>query len=217
MTIEFPEPYRLADKAMSALNKRIVTLFNRAKRSFMLDAFDELSVFRGMEALYKALNRENEDKFRELYAARYKEMYLYLKRSWPEEDEVDDLAEIFLANLLTEPNEITRYAYDSEVLRKRDRAIEAINSAPNKSDKDYEFAKAMRFWSQQTGFYIDIIADEAALQAMKNCGVKKVRWCTQEDEKVCQECKDRNGKIYNIDEVPEKEHPRCRCWLEPVK
>lgn len=215
--MDLPAPYRLADKAIATLNKRTILLFNRTKRSLLLSHFDELSVYSQMESLYKALNRENEEKFRDLCATRYREMYLYLKHSWPKDDEVDDLVEIYLANLLAEPNEITRYAYDSEVLRKRDRAIEAINSAPTQAEKDYEFEKAMRYWSQQTGFYIDIIADDAALQAMKDCGVKKVRWHTQGDEKVCDECKDRNGKIYDIDKVPPKEHPRCRCWLEPIK
>lgn len=214
--MEFPKPYRLADKALSALNKRFIILFNRTKRTLLLDNFDELSVHRSMEALYKALNRECEAKFRELYCARYRELVLYLKHSWPEDDEVEELAEIYLANLLTEPNELTRYAYDSEVLRKRDRAIEGINSAPTKSDKDYEFEKALRYWSQQTGFYIDIIADDAAIQAMKDSGVKKVRWHTQEDERVCQDCEDHKGKIYDIDDVPPKEHLRCRCWLEPI-
>lgn len=214
--MEMPKPYRLADKALSALNKRTILLFNRAKHSLQISGFDELSVYSQLEVLYKSLNRENEEKFRDLYATRYREMYLYLKKSWPDDDEVDDLAEIYLALLLTEPNEITRYAYDAEVLRKRDRAIEAINSAPSKPEKDYELEKAMRFWSQQTGFYIDIIADEAALQAMKDCGVKKVRWHTQEDNKVCDDCEPRNNRVYDIDKVPPKEHPRCRCWLEPI-
>lgn len=215
--MEFPKPYRLADKTIAALNKKIAARFGRTKRSLLLDNFDELSVYRGMESLYKGLNSDNETAFRELYAARYKELYLYLKHSWPGEDELDDLVEIYLANLLTDPNPVTHYAYDSEVLRKRDRAIEAVNSVPTKSEKDYEFEKAMRYWSQQTGFYIDIIADEAALQSMKDCGVKKVRWHTQEDKKVCDECKERNNKVYDIDAVPEKDHPRCRCWLSPVQ
>lgn len=214
--MDLPRPYRLADKAISFLFRKTASMFSRTKRSFQLSGFDELAVYRGMESLYKSLNQENEDAFRSLYESRYKEMYMYLKRSWPDEDEVDEMAEIYLANLLTEPNEVTRYAYDSEVLRKRDRATESINSAPTRAEKDYEMEKAMRYWSQQTGFYIDIIADEAALQSMKDCGVKRVRWNTQSDERVCDDCKARNGKVYDIDKVPAKEHPRCRCWLEPV-
>lgn len=158
---------------------------------------------------------DNEEAFQELCASRYREMYLYLTRSWPDGKKLDDLVEAYLAGVLTEPNERTHYAYDAESLRKRDRAVEAINSEPQKSKKDLEFEKAMRYWSQQTGFYIDIVADEMALKAMKDCGVLKVMWKTQEDEKVCEDCHELDGQIFDIDDVPPK-HLRCRCWLKPV-
>ena len=214
-SVALPEPYRLADKTLAALNKKIVLRFNRAKRALLHDGFDELTVFRSFEDLYKGLIQDNDDAFRGLCADRYREMYLYLKRSWPDRERLDDLVEMYLANLLTEPNGRTHYAYDSESLRKRDRAVEAINSETQKSKKDLEFEKAMRYWSQQTGFYIDIIADEMAVKAMKDCGVKRVRWRTQTDDKVCNDCHDRDGVVYDIDEVPDK-HLRCRCWLEPI-
>lgn len=191
---------------------------------------------RGMDALYKGLNADNEEFFQDLWCARYLEMFLYLKGKKPDGDTLEEMAEIWLAfadrgtkrsdldkaaevaldDLLTEPNAVTHYAYETEALRKRDRATEAVNAVPARSDKNYELQKAMRYWSQQTGFYIDIIADEAALQAMKDAGVKKVRWITQHDEKVCNECDPLDQKVFDIDHVPEKPHPRCRCWLEPV-
>lgn len=213
---KFPKPYRLADRAISQLNRQTVLRFDRARQTLMLDKFDELSVFRTMDSLYKSLKNDNERKFRELYCARYRELFLFLKRSWPDDDAVDDLVEIYLAKLLTEPNSLTHYAYDAECLRKRDRAVEAVNAVQNASDKDEEFQKAMRYWSRQTGFYVDIIADAAALQAMKDCGVQKVMWHTQKDEKVCDDCEPLDGKIFDINHVPEKQHLHCRCWLEPV-
>lgn len=214
---KFPAPYRLADRAISQLNRKAMLRFDRARGLLMADSFDELNVYRTMESVYRGLRRDNEERFRELYAARYREIYLYLKRSWPGDDTVDELAELYLAHLLTEPNALTRYAYDAESLRKRDRAVEAINSVPTKSEKDEEFRKALRYWSRQTGFYIDMIADDAAIQSMKDCGVKKVRWHTQADEKVCEACRELNGRIFDIDHVPEKEHLHCRCWLEPIR
>lgn len=216
MKMDFPAPYKLADKAISFLNKRTVLRFSRVSRAFQHDNFDELSVYRNCEELYAALMEDNEVQFRELCVKRYQEIFLYLKRSWPDRDDLDDLVEMYLANLLTTPNEQTHYAYDAECLRKRDRAVESVNAAPTKSEKDLQFEKAMRYWSQQTGFYIDIIADDMALKAMKDCGVKEVIWHTQGDGRVCDECKDRDGETYSIDKVPPKPHLRCRCWLEPV-
>lgn len=214
--MQLPEPYKLADKVLAALNKRIVLLFSRKKRSLLFDGFDELAVYQGMTAMYEVLIRENDTYFRELCAGRYREMYLYLRGEEPDRDDIDDLVDMYLAGLLTKPNDLTHYAYDAESLRKRDRAIEAVNAADKRNDKDLQFDRAMRYWSQQTGFYIDIIADDMALKAMKDCGVEKVRWRILNDGRVCDDCHDLNGNVYDIDNVPPKPHLRCRCWLEPI-
>ena len=81
-----------------------------------------------------------------------------------------------LTSLLGEVNPLTGYRYETEAIRKRDRAKEAILSSPTKAQKQIQMEKALRYWSAQTGFYVDIIADEAATRAMKDAGVQKVRW-----------------------------------------
>ena len=57
------------------------------------------------------------------------------------------------------------------------------------------------------------IVDEATIRAYKEQGVTKVKWKTMRDNKVCAECEERDGKIFDINELPEK-HYNCRCWLE---
>ena len=74
----------------------------------------------------------------------------------------------------------------------------------------------MSLWSQQTAQYADIVTDAAVIQAFVDAGISKVRWITQEDEKVCKTCRERNGKVYPITELPEKPHWRCRCYFEAV-
>ena len=118
--------------------------------------------------------------------------------------------------LLSNPNPITGYSYENEIPRKRERCEEAVNAASGKSKKQTELDKALRFWSQMTGQYADNVNDDANITALKEANVKYVRWNTQEDERVCGACDDRNGKIYRIDRVPDKPHWRCRCWLSPV-
>lgn len=214
--MDFPKPYRLADRSARALNRKIAHRFDRTLNLLRHGSFDELNVFRHFEELYRNLGRDSEEAFRALYRSRYQEMYMYLKQSWPDEDELDELVEIYLSNLLTEPHPLTHYAFDSETLRKRDRAVEAVNSETAKNDKEFEFERAMRYWSQQNGFYLDIVSDDAALEAMKNCGVKKVRWMAEPDDKTCKTCDSLHGKVFDIDRVPEKPHINCRCWLVPV-
>ena len=61
------------------------------------------------------------------------------------------------------------------------------------------------------------ITDAAQLQQYREDGVQKVRWVSQEDARRCKTCKERHGKIYDVDNVPPKPHIGCRCLLEPVE
>lgn len=240
--MSFPEPYRLADRAILNLNRVTVRLFDRAKRRAGQLKFDELNVYRTVTELYDDLMETDRRQFLSLWAARYREVLGALNGTdavrenpstalWRSpspasmggladtsltEDSVDEMAELYITELLSKPNPLTKYAWETEALRKRDRAIEGILSADGRGNKNLEFDRAMRYWSQQTGFYIDIVSDEAALQAMKDGGVKKVRWITSGDERVCENCKDLNGTVFDIDHVPDKPHVRCRCWLVPA-
>lgn len=130
-------------------------------------------------------------------------------------DAIEELAEMHLAGLLDEPNPVTHYTYATEVLRKRDRAKESILAVPTKAQKQLEIDKALRIFMQQTRFYTDLTSDDATLTALKDNGVKKVRWHTQHDGKVCGDCDDRDGVVYDIDKVPVK-HCNCRCFVTRV-
>lgn len=115
----------------------------------------------------------------------------------------------WLNEVLNSYDPVTLYIYLNEVERKRDRAAEGINAAKNKST---EFKKALSYWHRQTAQYADIITDNARLKSFKDTGVKRVRWNTQEDEKVCGECEPLDGKVFDIDKAPPKKHWHCRCY-----
>ena len=213
--LKVPEPYRLADRALKFLNRKINLAFGQTKRALLLDGFDELQVLNGFSTLYDKLLRQCEEVMKDLCMERYTEMFRFLKGKAPDEDDVAALAVIYLDEILRKPDERTHYEFESEALRKRDRAAEAVNAVQGQREKDRQFELAMRYWSQQTGFYIDIVSDDMALKAMKDCGVTKVRWHIQNDNKVCDDCFVLDGEVFPINEVPTK-HLRCRCWLEPV-
>lgn len=121
-----------------------------------------------------------------------------------------------IEQLLSDPNPVTGYRYDKEVTRKQERCEESINAAQGTAKKQAELDKALRFWSQMTGQYVDAVSDTANVSAMRDAGVQYVRWHTQQDEKVCAECRKRDGKIYRIDRIPDKPHWRCRCYTTPL-
>lgn len=125
-------------------------------------------------------------------------------------------AETQVSDLLSIPNPVTGYSYDNEVMRKMERCEESVMAAQGKAKKQTELEKALRFWSQMSGQYADNVSELSNVEALKDANVKYVRWNTQEDERVCDTCNGRDGKIYRIDRIPDKPHWRCRCWCGPL-
>lgn len=208
--------YALADLRIDELNKLTIGRFEAVKRQLRKKqngvAFDPLLVTRLLTSLYVQIDTD----------AKY-EMYLLAEEQYEtfaEELGVEELDEgfedLFLENILSNPDPITKYTYDTEVYRKRDRAIEAVNATTGVQKKQAELDKAMRFLSQMFEQYIDNVAYEAALKAFKDAGIKYVKWITMADDRVCADCKARNGKIYPIDKLPPKSHWRCRCQCIPL-
>lgn len=196
--------YDLADKAIELLNKRATKRFEDAKDEAAQDGFDELSVLEVTRTLYQDLARDNQEIFLELAQERYQE-------AEPHGEEPPDLA--WLLALLAAYNAVTKVIYDNDVDRKRQYTAEGINSS---TAKVTEFRRGLHYWADLTSNYADIVTDESTLKAYRDAGVKRVRWVTAGDEKVCETCRERNGKIYSINAIPPK-HRRCRCVFEPVR
>ena len=201
---------------MKELHRQALRRAEKTKSKLIQLKFDELNVLKEIDALYAGLEMDNRKQFRFVWRERYREIWTYLKGKEPDEDILDELVDISLAALTEEPNKLTKYVYETEALRKRDRAREAVLAAPTKMQKQLEIDKAIRIWSQMTDFYVDIAEDDASETAMKDAGVKKVRWMVYGDDRVCSQCEDLNGTVWDIGRVPDKPHLRCRCYLIPI-
>ena len=197
--------YRLADQAVELLNRRATKRFEDAKDEAAQDGFDELSVLSITRTLYDNLSADNEEIFLELAQERYQE-------AEPHGEEPPDLA--WLMALLAAYNAVTKYQYTNEVERKRQYTTEGINSS---TAKVTEFRRGLHWWADLTSSYADIVTDESTLKAYRDSGVRRVRWVTAGDEKVCETCRERNGKVYSINSIPPKPHKHCRCVFEPVR
>lgn len=197
--------YGLTDKAIDLLNRRAVKRFEDAKDEAAQMGFDELNVLEVTQTLYQDLARDNQKIFLELAQERYQE-------TEPHGEELPDLA--WLLALLAAYNAVTKVIYDNDVDRKRQYTAEGINSS---TAKVTEFRRGLHYWADLTATYGDIVTDESTLKAYRDAGVKKVRWVTAGDEKVCETCRERNEKIYSINSIPPKPHRRCRCVFEPVR
>lgn len=124
----------------------------------------------------------------------------------------------YVDGVLNQYNPVTGYLYYSEADRKRARLVEALIAAVLfglRAEYHKELRKFANLWNTQTRQYVITIVDNTRIETFRKNGIRRVRWETQHDERVCGECNERDGKIYDIDKLPEK-HYGCRCWLYPV-
>lgn len=203
--------YQGADKVIKEMNRKNLKAFNLLK----LARFDELNVIRRVDATYDASVREAKRKYYEIAVEAYI-VALYearIDRVKAHEMADDTITDMFILGILEDVDPVTLYAFLPETERKKQRLSEALaaTSAPAK-----EIDKALRYWTVQIGQYAITSVDRARLQAFKDAGIEKVKWITQEDERVCYTCGARHERVYPVDNVPPKPHIACRCYLVPV-
>lgn len=191
--------YDYLDEVLKKLVVRIYDAFFRFRRL----RFDELHVVSQAQDLYAELERINLDAF--LLLANY-----YYRAESKTDGTLDRL---WLDRVLSTPSEVMKYAYSGEVVRKRDRLLEALIAT---SGSVAEIDKAMRYWTQMTGWFAVEVADQAVAQAREDIGVSEVVWCSEHDNKVCDHCWKLNGQVFRVSSVPLKPHPNCRCWTVDI-
>lgn len=59
--------------------------------------------------------------------------------------------------------------------------------------------------------------NRSALRVYQDANFTKVEWSAVIDQRTCSVCKNRNGKMYKIEDWPGLAHPRCRCTPLPVE
>ena len=200
---------------MKQLNRQTIKLETEAKRRLIIDGFDDLNVVRVIDKLYLDIDAFFRKRCKDIYCLRYWEVRHWLGTD--EEDDIDDLFEMYLAGLLDEPNENTHYVYSTEILRKRDRAKEAILSIPTKAMKQIEMDKQIRYALQMFGWYFDFVSQDAEIQAFIDEGITEVERHEMNDGKTCRTCREADGDIYDVRDIPPLPHLRCRRWFTPVE
>lgn len=204
--------FEYADKAIRDMNRRNIKNFRRLRQL----KFDELNILDAVSDVYDKIARVAKKWYLEIARHAYMAALMELGKSEKEAKEAasEEITEDYIIEMLDEYDPVTLYQFMPEIERKKQRLIEALIASHKKQS---EIDKALRYLTLQLSQYADKAELEATLQAYKDAGIKKVRWITQEDEKVCGTCAPRDGKVYDIDNVPERPHYRCRCILVPVK
>lgn len=203
--------YEGADQAIRTMNRKNLKAFDRLR----LMKKDEVNLIREVKSVYRKSAKEARAHYYEIAVEAYIVACIQAHMTNAEATRIVDkkIDLDWVDEMLEETDFVTLYRFDNEVERKAQRLAEALSATDRWND---EIDKALRYWTLQVGQYAINAVDRARLQAFKYAGVKRVRWNTEKDERVCNECNALDGKVFDIDDAPAKMHLRCRCWYSPV-
>ena len=219
--------YAAADRLIQEVNRIGVRKFGELKGKDLDDLKAVMTVLELYEYLLKILRKK-------AYSVAFEAYVIMLMECGVESRKAHQMAEKaidegWIDEILHTTDPVTLYRFDSETGRKADRLIEALaafsggdgrmpgTSAGGAVGRDLEIDRAMRNWSRAVGWFAIWLTDEASIQAMRDAGIERVRWNTVPDERRCHECRELDGRVFLIDELPPKPHRGCRCWWTPVR
>lgn len=193
--------YDYLDQVLSEAIPATRSVFQQAKQARI--AVDELNIVGQTKRIYEKINDIAANAFREIAEWYYE--------SEPHGDGMFEY--LWVKDLLSTPSQTAKYAWDAEMLRKRDRLTESL-LATGRNQKEY--TTAMRLYIRMLGWFGIEVADEAIRRAREDDGVTHVMWVSEGDSRVCDHCDELDGQIFLLRAVPPKPHPGCRCHLERV-
>lgn len=227
--------FKYTDKLYKQYALKMVRAFSSLNRELQALPFDELNASKGYKAVSERVKRTYQRLYDDLIEV------LILIALWSFENNCETViekkgnkikyyvgqkdgfrktktfdAEKYVTWYLSSVNYVTQYIFVNEFDRKLARTIEEIISSPNKSDINKNIEKALKYWNRQAKQAGDNITIESALEGAKSAGITKVIWVTQDDERVCPKCNEKDGKIFDIDKIKLPLHYNCRCYFKII-
>lgn len=200
------DPFAIRDRIVKAYLKTLLRRFKRLNQGTIL-GFDEMNVIGAVNEAYSDITDITVEALKKIAAQTYR---------WICGE--DFLVDMWLSGFLQEFNPVTHYKFYEETDRKRSRLYEALMSSNTAAERKMQITTATRYWAKQFEQTADNVVEAVIVKAYEDNGVKYVRWYTKKDQRVCLDCKLRDGKIYPI--TSKDLHPlhyNCRCWWVPVK
>lgn len=130
--------------------------------------------------------------------------------------DVRDLDESWVEEFFDEYNPVTKYVFSNEMDRKESRLFESLVATID-GNKEQSYKTAENLLVRQVKQYAIELEDAVAKVVYKDTGVQKVMWNAEHDYKTCGECSELDVQIFELKDLPPKQHHNCRCWFTPVK
>lgn len=196
---------------------RITTKIHKEFRHNRLALFDELNIVgvkKHVHKLYKTIYETVKQEFlkivNEIYQIIYDEAV-----SMGFDGDIRNIDDAWVEEFFNLYNPVTKYVFSNEIDRKESRLFEALVS--NELERLKSYAYAERLITSQIEQYAIDLEDAIAKVVYEDTNVKKVMWNSEDDHKTCGVCSELDGQIFDLEDVPPKQHYNCRCWITPVK
>ena len=171
--------------------------------------------------VYAELEQVTVRVFAQMAQLAYDAIWVWLvANGWAEEGDKPSrnlVSEAKVRKMFTRYDPVTKYVYEHEIDRKQARAAEAIIASTTAADRAKEINRALRLASGMMAQAAISATDATMLDTYREAGVEQVQWVTVDDERRCEVCRKRHGMVFDIDKVPPKPHPNCRCYLIPYR
>ncbi len=200
-----------------AAAEKIIKKLSREFRHNRLAHFDEMNVIQTRKHIKKLYGDVEKIIRKELVKLLLplEDEYYDIALDMGFDGDLEDLDESFIEEFFEEYNPVTRYVFKNELVRKESRLFESLVAVP--LDKVHSYKTAEKLLVRQVKQSVIDLEDEVAKSVYKALGVKKVQWVAEHDERTCGVCHELDGLIYDLKDIPPKQHYQCRCYLIPVK
>jgi SPP1 gp7 family putative phage head morphogenesis protein len=196
---------------------KIISKVSREFRHNRLAPFDELNVVKTnkhIKKLYDKVYHIVLSEFVDIANSVYGEIYNETVDQGFE-GERSELDEGWVEEFLADYSPVTKFVFKNELDRKRARLSESILAS--KAEKNLSYKRAENLLKRQIKQSAIDLEDSIADEVYKDLGVEQVMWVAEDDNKTCGECNALDGQIFDVDEVPPKQHWHCRCYTVAVK
>lgn len=129
--------------------------------------------------------------------------------------DLGDIDEGWIEAFFEQYSHVTKYVFINELERKFSRLFEALVADLEERIESYQSTEKLivKQIKQNAIEFEDKIVEET----YRNFGVEKVQWVAEDDHKTCGVCNELDGQIFELYNVPPKQHLNCRCYLTAVK
>ena len=129
--------------------------------------------------------------------------------------DLGDIDETWIEEFFEKYSPVTKYVFTNELERKLSRLFEALIADLEERLESYSTTEKLLVRQvKQSGIEFE---DSITEEVYRDLGIEKVQWVSEQDDKTCRICAELDGEIFDLEDVPPKQHINCRCYITAVK